>query len=228
MFLRNDGVVGNDARSPGARCLVISGANAGGKSVLLKTLGLVAVLARLGAPVPCDEGAVVGCFDPILADIGDAQNADGNVSTHVGHLLVAKAALEAADADRAERPLAEETAARDYGDRLAALEDRLRAAEAAAALDAAAGAEDERPPPRRGRAKNVERRGLAPLASADAVAAGDAVVVIRAGVWYAKPAKQGLRSYSTHPLAKRAKPAAHDDGGDAFTRVVLRAAKKGS
>jgi DNA mismatch repair protein MutS2 len=41
--------------------------------------------------------------------------------------------------------------------------------------------------------------------------------------------KKGLRSYlATHPLAKQAKPAAHDDGGDAFTRVVLRAAKKGS
>ena len=512
LALRNDGVVGNDARlgPGGARCLVISGANAGGKSVLLKTLGLVAVLARLGAPVPCDEGAVVGCFDPILADIGDAQNADGNVSTYVGHLLVAKAALEAADADRAERPLvlldelgsgtdaaqggalaqavledlvekdavlvctthsqslkflaagddddrflsvamapgftavagrvgesraldiardrvrlpdrvvdraelllgdsqrkladlardldaareaadataadarreaaaaaaaradadaeaaalraatlrAEETAARDYGDRLAALEDRLRAAEAAAALDAklAAALEDERAAAAAAAAaKNVERRGLAPLASADAVAVGDAVVVIRAGVWYAKPArvtallpkkgvlvavdgvdaavggdlkvklkelslppagaeaaapakkpkprgkkvpkqlvgldgpepaaaaappkgdanvrgdfntldcrgmryddaeretdyfldrmlrqgassafvlhghgtgalKKGLRSYlATHPLAKQAKPAAHDDGGDAFTRVVLRAAKR--
>ncbi|KAJ8608684.1 hypothetical protein CTAYLR_009401 [Chrysophaeum taylorii] len=87
--------VGNDVRlGDPTRCLVISGANAGGKTVLLKAIGLAACLVKLGVPVPA-RGATVGFFDPILAHVGDAQEL-GATSTYVGHLRIVDAALRAA------------------------------------------------------------------------------------------------------------------------------------
>ena len=53
--------------------LVLTGPNAGGKTVALKTLGLAALLVRAAIPVPAAEGSRVDFFDPVLADIGDAQ-----------------------------------------------------------------------------------------------------------------------------------------------------------
>lgn len=71
--------VGNDmhidARQPG---LVLTGPNAGGKTIVLKTLGLLALLVRLGVPVPArSSGCRVDFFSPILADIGDMQSVTG-------------------------------------------------------------------------------------------------------------------------------------------------------
>jgi DNA mismatch repair protein MutS2 len=85
--------------------LVISGANAGGKSVWLKTLGLCAALVRLGAPIPCRGEPTIGVFDPVFADVGDAQSAEGNVSTYVGHLRVAAAAVAEARSSATLTPL---------------------------------------------------------------------------------------------------------------------------
>ncbi len=72
--------------------LVLTGPNAGGKTVALKTLGLAALLVRAAIPVPAEEGSRVDFFDPILADIGDAQSVSGGLSTfsaHVGALNIA-------------------------------------------------------------------------------------------------------------------------------------------
>lgn len=61
---------------------------AGGKTVVLKTLGLVALMARTGIPIPAAPGARVDLFDPVLADIGDLQSVTGDLSTFSGHLVV--------------------------------------------------------------------------------------------------------------------------------------------
>jgi DNA mismatch repair protein MutS2 len=82
-------LVSNDVALGGAtssRLLVVSGPNAGGKTVLLKTVALSALLARAGMLVPADEGSRVGFFAAVLADIGDQQSVAGDLSTFSGHL----------------------------------------------------------------------------------------------------------------------------------------------
>lgn len=79
-------------------CLVISGANTGGKTVLLKTIGLSALLTMYGLHIPASPDSVIGVFTDILADIGDDQNLSQSLSTFSGQLMVIKDML-----DRAER-----------------------------------------------------------------------------------------------------------------------------
>jgi DNA mismatch repair protein MutS2 len=76
------GAEGNE--SP--RLLIVSGPNAGGKTVLLKTVALSALLARAGMLVPAAAGSRVGFFAEVLADIGDQQSVIGDLSTFSGHL----------------------------------------------------------------------------------------------------------------------------------------------
>ncbi|MBV9157150.1 MAG: Smr/MutS family protein [Acidobacteriaceae bacterium] len=74
------------------RCLLISGPNTGGKTVTLKTTGLLALMAHAAIPVPCAE-AEFPFLDDVLADIGDTQSIAESLSSFSGHLLHVKEML---------------------------------------------------------------------------------------------------------------------------------------
>jgi DNA mismatch repair protein MutS2 len=79
-------VVPSDMCVEAGRAMVISGPNAGGKTVALKTMGLAALLARSGLPIPCDDDSKVGLFDVVLTDVGDDQSLQKNLSTFSAHV----------------------------------------------------------------------------------------------------------------------------------------------
>ena len=80
------------------RGLVITGPNTGGKTVAIKTLGLMALMHQSGIQIPAREGSVLPVFDGIYADIGDAQSIDRSVSTFSSHMeLVIKIINRATD-----------------------------------------------------------------------------------------------------------------------------------
>lgn len=82
----------------GARTLLVSGPNAGGKSVLLKAVGSLAVLAQSGIVPPVGEGTRLPAFTRVFADIGDRQSIAQSLSTFSGHLQAMRGILSAADA----------------------------------------------------------------------------------------------------------------------------------
>ena len=69
------------------RILIISGPNAGGKSVCLKTVGLLQYMVQCGLMIPVKENSNVGVFDDIFIDIGDEQSIEDDLSTYSSHLL---------------------------------------------------------------------------------------------------------------------------------------------
>jgi DNA mismatch repair protein MutS2 len=72
------------------RILVISGPNAGGKSVSLKTVGLVQFMLQMGLLIPCADDSEAGVFEDIFLDIGDEQSLENDLSTYSSHLLAMK------------------------------------------------------------------------------------------------------------------------------------------
>lgn len=68
------------------RVIVVSGPNAGGKSVAMKTIGLLQIMVQAGLLIPADEASKVGVFKQFFADIGDDQSIESDLSTYSAHL----------------------------------------------------------------------------------------------------------------------------------------------
>lgn len=87
LILDKQTVVPNDISwDKSVRAIIISGPNTGGKTVTLKTLGLMSLMARIGLFLPAREESAIGFFPEVYADIGDDQSIHLNLSTFSGHL----------------------------------------------------------------------------------------------------------------------------------------------
>ena len=80
------------------RLLIISGPNAGGKSVCLKTVGLLQYMVQCGLPIPVGDRSTVGMFQNIMIDIGDEQSIADDLSTYSSHLLNMKNMMKQSNA----------------------------------------------------------------------------------------------------------------------------------
>lgn len=79
------------------RVVVVSGPNAGGKSVCMKTVGLLQMMAQAGLLIPASEVSTVGVFKQIFVDIGDDQSIESDLSTYSAHLSKMKSFVEMAN-----------------------------------------------------------------------------------------------------------------------------------
>jgi DNA mismatch repair protein MutS2 len=94
------GVTPNDIILEGnQRALILSGPNAGGKTVILKAIGLLCLMAQSGIPITAAEGSELPCFGSVFADIGDEQSLEQDLSTFSSHVSQIAGILQQADRD---------------------------------------------------------------------------------------------------------------------------------
>ena len=79
--IANNIIIGKDYKG-----IIITGPNTGGKTVLLKTIGLLSTMVKFGLLLPCEEESNIMIFDNVYADIGDEQSIEANLSTFSSHL----------------------------------------------------------------------------------------------------------------------------------------------
>ncbi|MBR2958217.1 MAG: Smr/MutS family protein [Bacteroidales bacterium] len=98
---KKDGVIpfSLQLNTQSSRILIISGPNAGGKSVLLKAVGLIQYMLQCGMPVPLRPTSECGMFGSVFIDIGDQQSIDNDLSTYTSHLQNMKTLLANAKED---------------------------------------------------------------------------------------------------------------------------------